>query len=74
MAANERLEKRLRKMRKTKSGREKFRERVGVEHGLAHIGQRQGHHARYNGTRKNLFDLRRAAAIQNLETAQRKAA
>ncbi len=30
--------------------------------------------ARYCGTRKNLYDLRRAAAIQNLETAQRKQA
>jgi hypothetical protein len=27
--------------------------------------------ARYIGTRRDLFDLRRAAATQNLETAQR---
>ena len=74
IAENEPLQKRLRTMSKTKSGREKFRERVGVEHALAHIGQRQGRRARYRGVRKNLFDLRRAAAIQNLETAQRKAA
>jgi len=38
---------------------------------LAHISQRQGRRARYLGLRKNLFDLRRAAAIQNLETIQR---
>jgi hypothetical protein len=71
---DERLQKKLRDMSKTKSGRQRFRERVAVEHSLAHIGQRQGRCARYKGTRKNLYDLRRAAAIQNLETAQRKAA
>ena len=32
---------------------------------------RKGHKARYMGVRKNLFDLRRAAAIQNLEALQR---
>ncbi len=71
---DERMQKKLRAMSKTKSGRQRFRERVTVEHSLAHIGQRQGPQARYNGTRKNLFDLRRAAVIQNLETAQRKVA
>jgi len=30
--------------------------------------------ARYRGVRKNLFDLRRASAIQNLEAIQRKVA
>lgn len=72
IADDERLQKRLRTLSKTKSGRERFRERVPVEHRLAHIGQRQGPRARYLGTRKNLYDLRRAAVIQNLETAQRK--
>jgi hypothetical protein len=47
---------------------------AACEHRLAHIGQRQGPRARYVGIRKNLFDLRRAAAIQNLETTQRNAA
>ena len=70
---DERLQKRLRILSKTKSGRERFRERIPVEHSLAHIGQRQGHSARYNGTRKNLYDLRRAASIQNLEIVQRMA-
>jgi hypothetical protein len=72
IADDERLQKRLRTMAQRRSGRQRFRERVPVEHRLAHIGQRQGPRARYHGTRKNLYDLRRAAAIQNLETAQRK--
>lgn len=71
---DEPLQKRLRAMAKSKSGRERFRQRVAVEHSLAHIGQRQGSRSRYFGTRKNLFDLRRAALIQNLETTQRRAA
>lgn len=71
---DERLQKRLRLMSASKSGRQRFRERVPVEHCLAHIGQRQGRRARYFGIRKNLYDLRRAACIQNLETAQRNAA
>jgi hypothetical protein len=33
---------------------------------LAHIGHRQGDRARYCGQRKNLFDLRRCAVVQNL--------
>jgi len=74
IAEDERLQKRLRTMSKTKRGRQRFRERIPVEHRLAHIGQRQGRRARYFGTRKNLYDLRRAATIQNLETVQRKAA
>ena len=71
---DERLQKRLRTMSKTKAGRQRFRTRVSVEHTLAHIGQRQGRRARYFGSRKNLFDLRRAALIQNLEIVQRRAA
>lgn len=72
--ADEKRQKRFRKLQKTKRGRQELRTRVGVEHGLAHIAARKGPRARYLGTRKNLFDLRRAAAIQNLETIQRKAA
>jgi hypothetical protein len=74
IADDERLQQRLRKMASTRSGRERFRERVAVEHRLAHLGYRQGRRARYLGVRKNLFDTRRAASIQNLETAPRKAA
>ena len=62
---------RLRKRIATPDGRRDLRERVDVEHGLAHLSQRQGNHARYRGVRKNLFDVRRASAIQNLETVQR---
>ena len=72
--ADERLQKSLRKMAKTKSGRERFRERVPVEHSLARIGQRQGRRARYKGTRKNTCDMRRAGIIQDLEIIQRNAA
>jgi hypothetical protein len=74
IAENERLQHKLRKLQRTRAGREKLRERVSVEHRLAHLARRQGRRARYRGVRKNLFDLRRACAIQNLETIQRKAA
>ena len=47
-------------------GRAKLRERVAVEHSLSHIGRWQGDQARYVGTRKNLFDLRRTAVVHNL--------
>jgi hypothetical protein len=69
---NERLQHRLRKQIATPSGRARLRQRTGVEHSLAHISRRQGRRARYVGSRKNLFDLRRAAAIQNIETIHRR--
>jgi hypothetical protein len=56
----------LRDRQLTPQGRARLRERVGVEHSLAHIGRWQGRHARYRGTRKNLFDLRRYAIVHNL--------
>jgi hypothetical protein len=71
IAENEALQKRFRQLQRSTDGRQYLRERVCVEHALAHIAARKGSHARYRGTRKNLFDLRRAAAIQNLEAAQR---
>ncbi len=74
IAEDERLQHRLRKHLATPRGRERLRERVGVEHKLAHLVRRQGRRARYRGVRKNLFDLRRASAIQNLEAIQRKVA
>ena len=46
--------------------RARLRERIPVEHSLAHLGRRQGRRARYCGTRRNLYDLRRAAAVQNV--------
>jgi len=48
----------------TPAGRAKLR--VAVEHSLSHIGRWQGDQARYIGTRKNLFDLRRTAVVHNL--------
>ena len=71
IADDEKLQHKFRKMSASKAGREKLRERVGVEHHLAHLGRRQGSRARYTGTRKNLFDVRRASCVQNLETMQR---
>lgn len=74
IAEDERLQKKLRARLATKAGRLQLRERVGVEHRLAHIAARQGRRARYRGVTKNVFDLRRMAAVQNLETIQRKIA
>ncbi len=74
IAEDERLQKKLRARLASKAGRLQLRERVGVEHRLAHIAARQGRRARYGGVTKNVFDLRRIAAIQNLETIQRKIA
>ena len=71
IAENEPLQHRLRKQIQTSAGRAALRERTTIEHKLAHISQRQGTHARYVGVRKNTFDLRRASAIQNLETLHR---
>src|SRR5271155_3539885 len=70
IAEDEALQKRFRRLQQTAPGRQALRERVQVEHALAHIAARKGDTARYLGVRKNLFDLRRAAAIQNLEAAQ----
>ena len=74
MGDDERLQKKLHVLQKTRAGREALRKRVGVEHGLAHLANRQGSRARYRGTRKNVFDLRRLSAVQNLEVVARRAA
>jgi hypothetical protein len=71
MGDDERLQKRLRSRLQSRAGRAGLRERVGVEHRLAHLANRQGPKARYRGTRRNLFDLRRLAVVQNLEVAAR---
>jgi len=70
----EALLQRLRDLKKTPDGRARLRERVAVEHGLAHVTARQGPKARYVGTRKNTLDTRRAAIITNLHWLQRQAA
>jgi transposase len=61
----------LRQRQATPAGRAKLRERVQVEHTLAHVGHWQGRRARYRGTRKNLFDLRRVAVVHNLHIIAR---
>lgn len=71
IAADESRQRKFRKLQQTGPGREALRRRTAVEHALAHIAARKGQRARYLGVRKNLFDLRRAAAIQNLEGIHR---
>jgi hypothetical protein len=61
----------LRARQQTPQGRAKLRERVKVEHTLAHVGRWQGRRARYLGPRKNLFDLRRVAVVHNLHVIAR---
>ena len=61
----------LRQGQQTPEGRSKLRERVAVEHTLAHVGRWQGRRARYLGERKNLFDLRRCAVVYNLHVLAR---
>jgi hypothetical protein len=68
---DERLLAELRTRQQTATGRAALRERVGVEHTLAHIGHWQGDRARYRSLRKNLFDLRRMAAVSNLHDLMR---
>jgi hypothetical protein len=61
----------LRERKPPPQGRAHLRERVAVEHTLAHVGRWQGRRARYRGTRKNLFDLRRCAVVHNLHVLAR---
>ena len=72
IAHDEQLQHRLRKLTASSTGRERLRERVKVEHALAHLSRKQGRRARYLGVRKNIFDLRRHAAVVNLEAIHRK--
>ena len=67
---NEELYQKLRVIENTSEGRENLRQRVDVEHGLSHVIRKQGKTARYDGVRKNTFDLRMIGAILNLERAQ----
>lgn len=61
----------LRHRQTTPQGRAQLRQRVAVEHSLAHVGRWQGETARYRGQRKNLFDLRRMAIVHNLHVIAR---
>jgi hypothetical protein len=63
---DERLLAELRERQHTSLGRAKLRERIAVEHTLAHVGHWHGRRARYYGLRKNRFDLRRCAVVNNL--------
>lgn len=72
IAHDEQLQHRLRKLTASSKGRERLRERVKVEHALAHLARKQGRRARYLGIRKNVFDLRRHAAVVNLEAIHRR--
>jgi len=71
---DERLVAELRERQHTPAGRAKLRERVAVEHTLAHVGYWQGDRARYVGQRKNLFDVRRSGVVHNLHLVQRQRA
>ncbi len=68
---NEALLIKLRQIASTSEGRNQLRERVTVEHSLAHICNRQGRQARYIGINKNNLDIRRVSAINNLHTLMR---
>jgi hypothetical protein len=72
VAEDEPFQHRLRQRAATRAGRAQLRQRVEGEHRLAHLGARQGRRARYKGVRKTLFDVRRTAAVLNLQTMQRK--
>lgn len=67
----EALLQRLRIDKQSAAGRARLRKRTAVEHALAHVVRRQGRRARYRGMRKNTFDLRRSAAIENLHALDR---
>jgi len=69
--ADERFLADLRARQQTPAGRAKLRERVAVEHTMAHVGYWQGRRARHRGQRKNLFDLRRCAVVDNLHLLSR---
>lgn len=71
IAKDEAMQKTFRRLQMTSPGRAKLRERTAVEHSLAHIAARKGATARYIGVRRNLYDLRRASTIQNLEALHR---
>ena len=72
IAEDEPCQHRWRQRAATRAGRAPLRQRVEVEQRLAHLGARQGRRARYKGVRKNLFAVRRTAAVLNLQTLQRK--
>jgi len=61
----------LRTRMRTPEGRADLRHRTTVEHSLARLDHTQGKKARYRGTRKNTLDVRRCAAVINLQRLAR---
>lgn len=70
IAHDEPLQQELRQKASTPEGRQRLRQRVAIEHRLAHLSRKQGSRARYKGVRKNLMDLRRHSSVLNLEHLQ----
>ncbi len=70
IAEDEPLQYKLRELEQSPQGRQQLRERVVVEHRQAHLVRRQTARARYRGIRKNLYDVRRCSAIENLHLVQ----
>ena len=61
----------LRTAMRTADGRAVLRHRTSIEHSLARLDGIQGGKARYKGVRKNTLDVRRCAAVLNLEQVAR---
>lgn len=62
----------LRAAQQDPAGRARLRTRTTIEHSLARVQQIQGHKARYKGLRKNTLDVRRVAAVTNLQAVARR--
>lgn len=67
IAEDEIAQQRFLRLARSAAGRSRLRERIAVEHRLAHLKQKQGDRARYMGARGNLYDVRRTSAALNLE-------
>lgn len=68
----EALQQAFRAAQKSPEGRARLRERVPVEHTLAHQHGAHGRGARYRGVAKNDFDAQRIAAMNNLQAIDRR--
>ena len=55
----------------TANGRTVLRQRTTIEHSLARLSRIQGPRARHKGVRKNALDVRRCAALDNLQVVAR---
>jgi hypothetical protein len=61
----------LRATQQDPAGRARLRTRTTIEHSLARVAHLQGPKARYKGLRKNTLDLRRVAAVANIQRVAR---